>query len=358
MKSRHPEGERKGVPAALATATDFMMVRAALVRHLGGGNQTLVFTRIQWRCETPGAGRVPDETGLWWQATLACLSEETGLSLSAVRTALKNLESAGAIESKKHHLGGNISDQTLSYRPIWEPVQPDGAQINLPDSAHSGMPGAADLEMSEVASLSYRDLRNTDEDVPPVVPQSGDEPTQSALMVIEGGGEGARSGKSRRKPSLPIPEGWKPDSSVVDDLRLKYPRVDLDEALEGFSEYAETHDRRVANWNSAFRSWVRKANEFALRDGRVSKPMHPNGISLTPAELKRAQQVESRKSRPDVALLEAAGIPLTHEQRVNLGLAGPAASGAQIIDADGFTCDFVPLAPKSTMFDLLPLEAA
>lgn len=106
-----------GVPLEYTTAHDFMGVRAALVRHVGGGNQALVFTRIDFRCGTPGNDRIEDETGRWWRAQLDVLSTQTGLTVSAVRTALKSLTAAGFVEERQHHVEGAY-DHSKSYRPI------------------------------------------------------------------------------------------------------------------------------------------------------------------------------------------------------------------------------------------------
>ncbi|GAA4474152.1 hypothetical protein GCM10023094_09220 [Rhodococcus olei] len=152
----------KGVPISLTTALDFMQVRAALVRHLGGGNQALVFTRIQYRCGEPGKDRIEDPTGRWWRASLDVIARETGLSKSAVRTALRNLEAAGAVVSMKHHLHNNISDQTLSYRVVMQGDAPTEApHFEMSDSASAEVSELAPVLMLNPADLSSPDSLKT-----------------------------------------------------------------------------------------------------------------------------------------------------------------------------------------------------
>lgn len=106
-----------GVPVDEATAPDFIMVRAALVRRLGGTSPAFVWSRIHYRCAEAGYNRVEDPTGRWWSATQAVIAEETGMTLDAVRHAIKGLTDGGYIESKRHQQGGNY-DRTRSYRVL------------------------------------------------------------------------------------------------------------------------------------------------------------------------------------------------------------------------------------------------
>ena len=131
-----------GVPIAEATAKDFMMVRAALVRRLGGADQALVWSRIFYRCDEDS--RVAEEHGgmHWWKASHATLATETGLTEKQARSAVESLLADGFIA--KENFGG----RTLSYRPVtYLPNRADtesapegalirpGGQIDLPDQA-------------------------------------------------------------------------------------------------------------------------------------------------------------------------------------------------------------------------------
>lgn len=146
MTDTHPQSG--GVPLAEATAHDFMVIRAALVRRLGSANNALVWARLHYRT-SPGSMVAHEQGGhLWWKATREGLADETGLTTHQVRRALEALTSSGAIASTRHNLGGAY-DQSLSYRPVivhranlpdqWAVVpteeadSPDLHRANLPD---------------------------------------------------------------------------------------------------------------------------------------------------------------------------------------------------------------------------------
>lgn len=118
------------VPGGDARASDdFMLVRPDLVRRVGNGNAALVYARIEFRCAQPGQDRIEDETGRWWRVTSAALSDETGLTVDALRRTMPRLEKLGEIESTKHRLHGP-SDQTLSYRTTRLPAIRSNGRIH------------------------------------------------------------------------------------------------------------------------------------------------------------------------------------------------------------------------------------
>lgn len=66
------------------------------------------------------------------------------------------------------------------------------------------------------------------------------------------------SGPSGRKGrELPLPPTWAPTDAHVSRARER--RLNLDFEAEQFRLHVETHDRRAANWNSAFTMWLNKA---------------------------------------------------------------------------------------------------
>lgn len=65
----------------------------------------------------------------------------------------------------------------------------------------------------------------------------------------------------RRKPETPLPDDWQP----TEDHRIYAARyqLDVDREAERFRNHAAMKDRRVRDWNAAFRNWLDKAREFA-----------------------------------------------------------------------------------------------
>lgn len=66
-----------------------------------------------------------------------------------------------------------------------------------------------------------------------------------------------RQAVPRKKPALPMPEGWAPNAAHY--ARARESRIDVAREAEAFRLHAETHDRRAANWNAAFTTWLSKA---------------------------------------------------------------------------------------------------
>lgn len=65
----------------------------------------------------------------------------------------------------------------------------------------------------------------------------------------------------RRKPETSLPDDWQP----TEDHRIYAARyqLDVDREAERFRNHAAMKDRRVRDWNAAFRNWLDKAREFA-----------------------------------------------------------------------------------------------
>ncbi|MBF4613768.1 hypothetical protein [Curtobacterium sp. VKM Ac-1376] len=118
-----------GVPQEEVTASDFIIVRAALVKRLGGANQALVWARIHFRCNDGGQRHIDENEVAWWPASSAQIGEEVGLSEKQVDRATKDLRDGGFVESVEHRIGGNW-DHTKSWRPL--------VRAGSPDSPNSG----------------------------------------------------------------------------------------------------------------------------------------------------------------------------------------------------------------------------
>jgi len=117
-------GVAGGVPVAEATAKDFMQVRAALVRRLGGANEALVWTRIDWRADSARVAHQTEDGTHWWAATYPEIADETGLTAEQVRRAVEKLIDGGFLRAEQQH----GFSRKRSYAPIYSHVadSPDG----------------------------------------------------------------------------------------------------------------------------------------------------------------------------------------------------------------------------------------
>lgn len=73
--------------------------------------------------------------------------------------------------------------------------------------------------------------------------------------------------KRRRAPEQPLPDGWKPtDAHQQLAAELK---VDLANEAAKFADHAAANDRRQRDWDAAFRTWLRRARDYAAANGQA-----------------------------------------------------------------------------------------
>ncbi len=73
-------------------------------------------------------------------------------------------------------------------------------------------------------------------------------------------------GRSRRKPSRPIPAGFPTDEDIAEQqakARAAGTNLDVRAQAERFRNHAEQNDRRCADWRAAWRNWIAAAIERA-----------------------------------------------------------------------------------------------
>lgn len=220
-----------GVPVEEATAKDFMMVRAALVKRLGGANEALVWTRIDYRASSAKEAHRTDDGSLWWAATYPEIAEETGLTPEQARRAVERLIEGGFLRAEQHH----GFSRTRSYAPVFAhlAISPDGE-----DATSIWRDGQIDLAKSpDEPLIETRDV------------ETSLSPDESADGVL-------------------IPHDWRPNQGHID--KAASLRLDVGAEYRRFRDHAERTHRRLKNWNAGFTNWLRKQAEFAQQ--RAGRP--------------------------------------------------------------------------------------
>lgn len=118
------------IAKSLLTASDFTMVRAALVRQLGSTDLAVILTRVAWRCEAQEDG--------WWEANHKQIANETGLSEDCVQRGLMKLRQAGHLVAEQRSGGYN---RTMSYR------------VESGDVSDSSIPQNCGVDSAEVRNV-------------------------------------------------------------------------------------------------------------------------------------------------------------------------------------------------------------
>lgn len=249
--------QERGVPREEATAKDFMQVRAALVKRVGGANEALVWTRIDWRADSARVAHRSDDGTLWWAATHQEIAAETGLTAEQVRRAIEKLVARGFLQEDSHH----GFDRRKSYAPIF---------------AHP-----ADSPNGEIAASIRRDSQIEAAKSP------------NAPLIETGDVEDILSTDESADGNL-IPDGWRPNQGHIDKAASLH--LDVKREYQRFRDHAERTRRRLKNWNTGFTNWLRKQAEFAQqRQGRApvsSVPTPADRALETMALGRRLQQMD------------------------------------------------------------------
>lgn len=88
---------------------------------------------------------------------------------------------------------------------------------------------------------------------------------------------------SKRKKTTRLPEDWSPNETHQQIASEE--GVDLDREAENFRDHATANDRRMVDWDAAFRTWLRKARDYGAANGKHSTPQRKDPLTRTPAEL-------------------------------------------------------------------------
>lgn len=104
------------------------------------------------------------------------------------------------------------------------------------------------------------------------------------------------------KKSMPvsaIPEGFTLTEKTVAWVIEKYPMVDVEGTIELFTENCEANGRMYADWQAAFRTWVRKAVDnkwsgVAYKKGKAQDPRWTPILSeVAPYGFRQPHELES-----------------------------------------------------------------
>lgn len=161
-------GDVNGVPSAVLVGDDYMQVRAGLVELLGGGNEALVWTRVEFRTRHVAFAH---ESGgrQWWEVTQAQVGREVGLSVEAAKGALRRLAERGFLLAEQH----SLPMQTMSYSPVI--LQSGESPIGLAPIGQTAPSNRASAPLQEVDSPIALYIQEEEEvEEAPVVPTADD----------------------------------------------------------------------------------------------------------------------------------------------------------------------------------------
>lgn len=67
----------------------------------------------------------------------------------------------------------------------------------------------------------------------------------------------------KKKRAAQLPADWQPKEADVEKLVASFPNVDIEHETDSFRDYWASRGEARADWDAAFRNWIRKAASFA-----------------------------------------------------------------------------------------------
>ena len=117
----------------------------------------------------------------------------------------------------------------------------------------NGLVNVYTISLKALESLSFREGVAPTPPVAPMQPQ-GVAPMQPRTI-------NKPSTISKPKKTRICPESWHPDQKQIDKLAVKYPSMDLKDALDEMKEHA--FDKPKDHWNLVFNTWCRNKNNWS-----------------------------------------------------------------------------------------------
>lgn len=88
-------------------------------------------------------------------------------------------------------------------------------------------------------------------------------------VVLDGSLDGPIDGTTKRgarKRATPLPANWAPDADTVSRMAAKYPRLNIAEEIEAFTDKSAAKGWTNVDHTAAFKHWLRNAEKYRRRD--------------------------------------------------------------------------------------------
>lgn len=124
---------------------------------------------------------------------------------------------------------------------------------------HREEPDFALWQHAKVQTILKADALSLKEFCPPYGKEKAKDPNSSTMQTTTTTATEDKSSspdEAKKRPTA-IPKDWAPTAAHIE--RAKEKRVNVLNQAEAFKLHAETHDRRAANWNAAFTTWLMKS---------------------------------------------------------------------------------------------------
>lgn len=92
----------------------------------------------------------------------------------------------------------------------------------------------------------------------------------------------------KKKRAAQLPADWQPKEDDAVKLAASFPNVDIEHETDSFRDYWASRGEARADWDAAYRNWIRKAASFA-KAPVTRLPGRPAGRTAAIGEANRAR---------------------------------------------------------------------
>lgn len=201
------------------------------------------------------------------------LASESGLSKKAVIEHLKIAKEKGWILVSAHGFGGQ-----KWKRHEYVVAVPKGGNRELPrKEIEGGHPDAKGGEPHSKGGNPHVKKAVTDVHPSTSVNSTGNSTENSTgegrasapAPAREANATKSRADTRQKRGKRLVPADWVPDDRLIAWCAEKFPHIAVEPEVEKFRDRSRAKDERYLDFDAGFRSWMRKAHEFARRDGKA-----------------------------------------------------------------------------------------
>ena len=208
--------------------------------------------------------------GRAFKNSLARLIEAGKLRINGAEISCKRCENE--LEKARNRIAKATQNGRKGGRPINK-----NNEIEKPD----GFPAGKLTTNYQLPDISLDADASRESARPPPEP-----PTLVLVAGDERGSEHARRQAAARKSR--IAADWQPDQRDCDYAAARgHGGRWIGEQAEAFADWHRAHGGTAADWHAAWRTWVRRAEEFEQRRGGLGRPAGPgrNGLAAVVGEI-------------------------------------------------------------------------
>lgn len=207
-----------------------------------------------------------------WHMTVERIAKALGVSKDTISKSIKELEEAGYI-IRDQAKGKDGKFSSIEYMILSEP-HPENSYTDKPDTETPDTVSPDTENWGTKEDYSFKKI-NGEED-------------QSKREGASAPAADAAPPITRKKQAHELPENWRPDPHVWEQMAKQRPDVDLELEHAKFCDYWPSQPgsrSRKKDWNATWRNWIRNARPSQNNGRKVENTLEAWGYTETGSTL-------------------------------------------------------------------------